>query len=173
MGRTEIDGSQVQDETITGSDVLDESLKAVDLDIIDVATGLVGDPTAISILNDAIIFGSYYTKTKNPTFSTTSGSFVNILTFSVIADAGTYRANYGFTTTNSKANTDNICRVIVNGNQLFSREQPGDTINSVGSFDGDIIHPGGALTGSIEVRRSSGNGSAIISNTKIDIWRVL
>lgn len=117
-------------------------------------------------------FGKEVLYDEVSTFETALSNFQSVLVFSSIKPAGTYRIAWSFTTTNSKSNTTNITQAIFNNVQVYQRVQIGSTINSVGGFKGDLVHPGGALNYSIETRVSAGNGLAQLSEIRAELWRV-
>lgn len=117
-------------------------------------------------------FGKNYAYAGNDIFTTTSTTYVDALTFSGTFPAGTYRIAYSYGITNSKENTNSEVRVLFDGVEYDPRVQSGSNSNRVTGFEGNISFGGGLLNASIQVRVTAGNGNAIITSPKGELWRL-
>lgn len=144
-------------------------------------SGVVGnspDLTGVTQLQAAVAtlanrnFGKEYAYADNGIFTTTSATYVDALSFSGTFPGGTYRIAYSYGVTNSKENTNCEVRVFFDGVEYDPRIQLGLTDNRVTGFEGNITFAGGTLNASIQVRRTAGNGNAIITNPKGELWRL-
>ena len=57
------------------------------------------------------------------------------------------------------------------GSTIFTRDQLGQNVNSIMSFN-EIAFAGGSLSASMETRRTAGNGNVDLSNVKVELWRI-
>lgn len=118
-------------------------------------------------------FGKNYDFARLATFTTNATGFQSALSITGTFPAGDYRIAWGFSSTNSKNNTDNETRVVFDGTEEYLLEtERADFIKSGNGFINDLIFSGGALTVAIETRRSSGNGSVLLSDLFLEVWRV-
>lgn len=177
MARTEIDGDQVQDETLTGSDVLDESLKAVDLDIEDVATGLVTNTNAINTINEAIVFGQRFNQSfTTGNFTTTSSTFQTMQTIpSAPIETGNYlimtHGRYLKTSLNGQLGV----RIQVNGTTVIDEEEV--SLDDDDFFFGHTMivyvpNLSGNITVTSQIRKIGGGGSVQAESRTLTYWRV-
>ena len=118
-------------------------------------------------------FGKEFNYQQAASFSTGLGTFQTALQISQVAPAGTYRAAYSFTVTNSKANTNSETEFRFNGTRDFLRTQTATNVNAISGIKGDLVHAGGTLTIDIRTQVIAGNGTADLTNIKLELWRVL
>lgn len=105
--------------------------------------------------------------------STSSPSFQPQLELTLPgAPAGTYRIAWHFRAVSSKSNTDGEVKVVAGGSDLENHTHSGTDQISDGHFKGDYIHTGGDLLISIENRRLAGNGLAIVTDLRLEGWRL-
>lgn len=129
-------------------------------------------------VQDAIVdiklkhFGENYTFNKINNFTTTNASFQTAISITSTAPAGTYRANWRYGTINSKKNTSNQSQVLFGGVELFLRDHSANILDSISSFDSNLVHAGGSLSFQIRLRRSAGNGTSSLNDVKCEIWRL-
>jgi len=171
MGRTEIDGDQVQDESLTGDDILDGSVLKEDL-----SSALQAEINA----NTAKIFGddSAFDQDDGP-FVTTSGTFVTAFTLNLSVGAspdGTYRVGWNTVDITSKSNTLGEVRVVVDAGLPSEIIIKTSTVSFIetrfSGFDSGVI-ANGARTIDLQVRRAAGNGSVTLTDYSLEAWRVL
>lgn len=169
-------GAEIQfTDTVSGTKKVSDLLDADQEDFDPTGTELTSTKTgpAAREISNKLFTKNQYLYDDVTSFSTTSISYVDILTDTSIYDAGTYRMGWTFSTTNSKSNTNNTTNVLVAGNIVFSKTQNGLLSNSINGFKGDIIHAGGSLTINIETKRDSGNGTVLLSDIRYELRRIL
>lgn len=183
MGRTRIDGDQVQDESLTGDDVLDESLKAVDLDIQDVASGIANDPIAEATIIQLINYGKNFTLVrKNTTETFSGGQFQTYETLAVnISETdpvNRYRFNAFFRWSHNSASNDIRFRLVVDGSAVSEelRIEPKDA-NGDQRFQNNMLHyldnlSAGNHTIDLQVRPASANRVSTVYSCILEFWRV-
>ncbi len=131
-------------------------------------------------LRKSPIFGKEHGIARsNPNFSTTSATFETALDIDMgIVPAGVYRVGWSFRSNNSKSNTDNQTQVAFNGLALVTNSVEG-TANSLGGglgeqFNGfaDFTTLQQSMIITIDLRRTSGNGSARANTMNLEVWRI-
>jgi hypothetical protein len=130
------------------------------------------DSTGLWELQTKNCFGEEYEYTDVASFLTTSATFVDALALSVTKPAGNYRLGWSYNVSNSKSNTDNESQIVFDAVSIFSRAQEALFENSIASFEGNLVHAGGTLSAMIQLRRTAGNGNAIVSDVKLELWRI-
>ena len=115
---------------------------------------------------------------SNPNFQTTSATFVPAL--QIVAGpqpAGRYAVGWSYRSSNSRQDTDNETQVTYNGLALVTNVESG--VNALGGGLGEqfngfaeftIIQT--SLTISLDIRRTAGNGNALVNTMNLRLWRV-
>lgn len=181
-GRTGVTGDQVEDESLTGEDILNSSVKAVDVDLPDVASGIANDPAASASIIDLINFGKDKAVDLQLGLLTISGgSFVpySLLNFDVSDTSGIneYRLNIDFLWGHNSASNDARFRMYLDGSQVGEelRIEPKDAgtdqrfQNNILFFANNLSQ--GSHTLELRARPSSGNRQTRLYRAYSEVWR--
>ena len=181
-GRTEIDGDQIQEETVTGADILDESIKSTDVDLPNLATGIVNNPTAIQTIDGALVFGNDRAEiTRQESVTVTGSAFVSYetLDFNVSDTSGTnkYRLNLSFKWSHDSASNDGRFRMYLDGAFVGEeiRIEPKDQ-GSDQRIQNNILHYAenlsqGSHTLELRFRPSTASRDTTVHKAVIEAWR--
>jgi hypothetical protein len=195
MARSKIDGDQIQDETITGANVLDESITIDDLQSYSLTT--LRDSQIVSpALDEIIIYNSTNSKWENkpiPRYgkdfnsqikevdeSTTGGTFAvyDTLNFNVTSQeaANKYRFNADFLYGHNSASNDIRVRIMVDGVTIKEMrtevKDPGTDQRVPGSLLSYLENMTvGPHTLTLEYRPATASRQSRMYQSTLEVWR--